>query len=353
MNDTPADFMIVGQGLAGSLLGYLLEREGKSVVLIDHPDQTAATSVAAGIINPITGRRFVKSWRIDELLPVARQLYRELEAELGLSFWHEYPLLRTLFNRGDQNDWLARTGEAAYAPYMAETAELGPLIAHTQPAFAYGQVRRAAQVDIGSLRQALRRRWINAGKLHLLPFDYDRLQIESGSVAYESLHARRLVFCEGWRLRFNPYFNYLPWGGNKGEALIARIPDAHFDRILKHRVFIVPLHEDHYWIGATSDNKFSDDQPSPENRQFLAKRLSELLTASFEIVEHRAAVRPTVKDRRPLLGAHPDFSQLYIFNGLGTKGASLAPFFAHQLADYLLGRRTELDENVAISRFSY
>ncbi|MEM1215892.1 MAG: FAD-dependent oxidoreductase, partial [Bacteroidota bacterium] len=107
-------YLIVGHGIAGCLLGHFLERAGVQVTYLDAPAQTAATSVAAGIINPITGRRYVKSWRVDDLLPAAQATYQALEADLGISFYHERPLIRTLFNRGEENDWHARQLDEAY-----------------------------------------------------------------------------------------------------------------------------------------------------------------------------------------------------------------------------------------------
>ncbi|NJL76493.1 MAG: FAD-dependent oxidoreductase [Saprospiraceae bacterium] len=131
---------------------------------------------------------------------------------------------------------------------------------------------------------------------------------------------------------------------------MVRIPNAEFNNILKHRIFIVPLGEDLYWIGATNNQTFEDETPTLSNRQTLENHLREILKLPFEVVAHQAGVRPTVKDRRPFLGLHPQFNQLAIFNGLGTKGASLAPFFAKQMADFLTTGRS-IDEAVDIKRF--
>ena len=349
--DSSVDYIITGQGLAGTLLAWFLEQRGRRCILFDAPEQTAASTVAAGIINPITGRRFVKSWRIDDLLPFAKETYRQLEQELNLTIFHEHPLLRTLFNRGNENDWLARAADPAYQPYMNEEAELGNLPQLTTPAFAYGGVRQAAQVDVGAVVNALRERWRSEGRLREEAFDYESLSVLADGLAYPDIRAERIVFCEGWRSRFNPFFNYLPFGGNKGEILRIRLPEGRIDRMLKHRVFIVPMADGTYWIGSTSENQFDSEQASPQGRSYLEDRLREALQTPFEIVDHQAAVRPTVKDRRPFLGSHPEYPRLFIFNGLGTKGASLAPFWAKHLTDHLENRQA-LDPEVDIRRFS-
>ncbi len=345
------DYLIVGQGLAGTLVGHFLEKKGCRAGFVDPGGKDAASRVAAGIINPITGRRYVKSWRVDKLIPFAEQTYRELEARLGDTFFHPRRILRALFNRGEENDWLARSAEPGYARYILDEPDLGRYAAGAEPAFAYGEVRHSAQVDIGRLTLAYRQRLIAEGRLLSERLDYDALEVEARGVRYRHWQAPALVFCEGSRAVDNPFFNYLPFGGAKGEVLLIRIPEPAFEKILKQRVFIVPLQNGLYWVGATYDWQFEDSAPTPAGRRFLEERLQDLLRVPYEVVDHRAAVRPTVKDRRPFLGRHPDLPALFLFNGLGTKGASLGPFWAHHFVSFLLENST-LDAAVDIRRFA-
>lgn len=336
------DYLIIGQGLAGTLIGYRLERAGHRVDYLDAPRQTAASSVAAGIVNPITGRRFVKSWRIDELLPVARSLYAELEEELGVKLWYDLPLVRTLFNRGEQNDWLARSADVGYERYLDDRPELGRLSELTYPAFAYAGVRHSARVDTASLVSNFRKRLLNDGRLREEEVDYTNLPRD-----YD-----RIIFCEGWRARFNPYFAYLPHGGNQGDVLIVKTEGPLLDRLYKHRIFLVPLAEGTYWVGATSSNDLSEPGPRPASHDYLRQRLDEVLSVPYEIVDHRAAVRPTMRDRRMIIGAHPQVPDYYIFNGLGTKGASLAPLGSQWLLQ-LLETGSPVPEEVSIERWKH
>jgi glycine oxidase len=345
------DYIIVGQGLAGTLLAYFLEKEGKKVFLIDPGEEGTATKVAAGIINPITGRRYVKSWRIDELIPFAEKTYRSIETLLGISIFHSRPIIRTLFNAREENDWMLRTADPAYLPYMKDQADLENYDAHTVKAFSYGEVQHSAQVDIGLLAQSYRELFKQKEQLLEEALDYEQITFQKDKVQYREIEARQLIFCEGAKAISNPFFNYLPFGGAKGEVLIVNIKNTHFERILKHRVFIVPLSDGTYWIGSTYNWKFEDHQPTAQGREYLEGRLKDVLKVPFEIVQHKAAVRPTVKDRRPFLGCHPEFPQLAIFNGLGTKGASLGPFWAKHMADHLL-RENRLDKAVDIRRFN-
>ena len=345
------DYLIIGQGLAGSLLSWLLLQEGQNVVVVDEHRPRAASHVAAGIINPITGRRYVKSWMIEILLPVARSTYKSIEQEFGISIFHERNILRCLFNSREENDWLARSGEPSYAPYMLDEAELGGYQSLTELAFSYGELRQSAQVDLPLLVSVLRNYLREKGVLMEAAFDYDALEIKSDAVSYKDINAKKVIFCEGRLGAENPYFSYLPFNLAKGEVLFIRIPEAHFEKLLKHRVFIVPVKDDLYWVGASYDWDFEDEEPTPEGGAFLRERLEDILKVPFEVVTHTAAIRPTVKDRRPFLGLHPEFPALAIFNGLGTKGASLGPYWAKRFCQFLL-KEERLDEAVSINRFA-
>jgi len=345
------DYLIVGQGVAGTLLAYFLQQAGKQIQLVDQYSEQAASQVAAGIINPITGRRYVKSWKADELLPFAKQTYRALEDMLGLTIFRQRNIIRTLFNHREENDWLARTADPAYQPYMLEQAVLDNYATSTLLAFGYGEVTHSGQADLQGLTHAFREKLRQENALTEAVMAYEELAINAQYVRWRDIEARGVVFCEGAAGSSNPYFSYLPFGGAKGEVLIVRIPKVKFEKILKHRVFIVPMPApDHYWIGSTYDWKYEDARPTERGRQYLEQRLRDMLQTPFEIVEHRAAIRPTVKDRRPFLGQHPDFEPLYIFNGLGTKGASLGPYWACHMANYLAARHP-LDPEVDIARF--
>ena len=350
-NEKPQTYIIVGQGVAGTLLAYFLLKAGQNVIAIDNYHKGAASNVAAGIINPITGRRYVKSWRIDELLPFAKQTYQELEELLQSRFFYERNVIRTFANVKEENDWLLHSAEPGYQNYIADRADIGNYKAKTTPAFGYGEVLQGAQVDLPLFISQFRTFLISKNCLIEENFDFEQLTIKESNVYYNNLIADKIIFCEGAKAMKNPYFSYLPFHGDKGEALIVRIPGAPFEKMLKQQIFIVPLGKDDlYWIGATYNPKYTNDLPTEEGKDYLLNHLQHLLKIPFEVMDHMAAVRPTVRDRRPFLGMHPQFPQLGIFNGLGTKGASLAPFWAHRFTEFLINE-TPLDREVSIQRF--
>ncbi|MFZ4560213.1 MAG: NAD(P)/FAD-dependent oxidoreductase [Saprospiraceae bacterium] len=343
------DFLIIGQGLAGTMLAHFLRQRGATVLVLDAGHRGGASWVAAGIINPVTGRRFARSWRIAELLPFAVQTYRALERELGVPILHERPLVRALFSVKEDNDWQARAADPDFAPYLAAEAPAPSFAAFCHPVFSYGLTHQSAQVNTVGLLGAFSKRALAEGWLREERFAYDALKIEANGVAYRDIQARCAVFCEGIGVQQNPYFNHLPIEGAKGEVLILRIPGFPEDAILKHKVFLVPLGQGLFWAGATYDWGCPDDLPTQEKKAFLLDQIRAILKVPFEVVDHRAATRPTVKDRRPLLGRHAQFPQLALFNGLGTKGASLAPYWANHFADVLLSN-APLDPEVAFGR---
>ncbi len=344
------DFIIVGQGLAGTLLAHFLKEAGKHVVLLDREVGETASQVAAGIINPVTGRRFVKSWMIETLLPFAKTTYRSLENLLNISIYHEKHILRALSNPGQENDWLARVVESGYAAYMAEKSNPGTYPQNLHPVYAFGETMESAQVDLKTLIEAYRAVFLAAGEYEVESFNYNAMRFSDGGVQYKNWSASGIIFCEGYGMKGNPYFNNLPMRGDKGQVLHVRIPQAGFEKMYKDQVFIVPFPNETYWIGATYEPRFEQEGPTAEGKDFLSAQLTASLKLPFEIMAHKAAVRPTVKDRRPLLGTNPDFKQVHLFNGLGTKGASLGPYWAHQMTEYLLGR-SEIDPLVDIRRF--
>lgn len=346
------DYLLVGQGIAGTLMAFELLQKDKKILVIDAGHPATSSKVAAGIINPITGRHFVKSWHIDALLPKAWASYRALEQLLGITILEERPLTRFLATTKAHNDWLVRSGNPELQTYLGPTfdpEDYRPFLQHFESGVVLQHTGRAR---LAALTSAFKDYLRQADALLEAPFDYKQLHLHTEGVQYQSIQASKLIFAEGHRLLHNPYFNYLPLTPAKGDVLIVRIPDyPASQQLIKHGVFIVPLTEpDHYWVGSTYHHHYQDSTPLPEDRLRLEERLAHALRLPFEVVEHRAAIRPAVRDRRPLLGQHPEHSALYLLNGLGAKGASLGPHCAQALLG-LMERQQPLQPEVDLHRF--
>ena len=186
--------------------------------------------------------------------------------------------------------------------------------------------------------------------MRLESFDYSKLEINDNELKYECFRAKRIVFCEGFGLKKNPFFNYLPLDGAKGETLTIKAPELNIDFLLKASIFVLPLGNDLYKVGATFNWSDKTSTPTKDGRDELIKKLDKVITVSYEIIEQLAGVRPTVKDRRPLVGVHPKYQQLAVLNGLGTRGVMIAPTMAKQLVNYL-ENAVPLDKEIDIKRY--
>jgi len=344
------DYIIVGQGLAGSLLGYMLLKKGQSIHIFDNHHNGASSKVAAGLMNPITGRRFVKSWMIDELFPFAIKTYRAIEKEFGVEIYQEREILRALFNIKDENSWDERSGIASYEPYMNSSPNTDGVEALVKTPMSWGSLPGAGQVDVPMLLQTFQSHFRENGILDQEVFDYDALEVDENNVHYKSINAKKIIFCEGHQARFNPWFSSLPFVPSKGEMLEIELPKHTLTSIVKHKSYIAPLPNKNYWVGSTYEWDDLTEKPSEKGRALLLKSLEKMMAVPFEVVNQLAAIRPTVKDRRPFIGAHPDNKRLLIFNGLGTKGTSLGPYWANEFCDCLLDEKT-LPSEVDITRF--
>ena len=333
---TEKDYIIVGQGLTGTLLAHALLEKGKTIHVFDNHHKGASSTVAAGIINPVTGRRFVKSWKIDELIPFAKKRYQELEVLLGAKFYYPKNVLRVFFSAKDENIWLEKTGAPHLEKYVLETDDLGAFEGKIKTGVGIGEIQKSAQMDMPLLLKKSKAYFLNKKIINVEPFDYQQVKMGDGVVFYKNIKAKKIIFCEGQQGRNNPWFGHLPFEVAKGEVLLIKIPDANFDKMLKHKLFVVPLPDGLYWVGSTYDWNSTDDLPTEKAKLNLIEKLNKILTVPYEIIDHQSAIRPTTFDRRPFLGLHPQYDCLAIVNGMGTKGTSLAPYFVQEFVDFLL-----------------
>lgn len=338
--------LIIGQGIAGTVLAWKLLQRGVQVQIAEGNLPGNSSVPAAGIINPVTGKRFVKSWRLEEFFPVAQHTYLELEKVLNTAVWQAYPILRMLYTPEEANDWATRCALPDYADYLDERPDAGAWQPFVKSGIAFGSIRKAARVHfpnlIGQFRQYARESGIFMDKV----VDYDAA--ERLAPDFDAI-----VFCEGFRAAENPFFKDLAWQLAKGEALLLRLQQAdQLREMLKKTMTLVPLGESIFWAGGSYQWHYPDLLPSHSEKEFILKHVSEMLVAPFDIVGHLAGVRPTTKDRRPLIGSSKTHPNLFIFNGLGTKGALLAPYWAEQLAAHLT-QGISIDPVVDIERFDH
>jgi len=327
------DFLIVGQGLSGTFLSYFLLKAGKKVLVIDEDKPFTASKVASGVINPVTGRRIVRTWRIEELLPFALNAYPELGNELGVSLIKQCSVLDfhpTLQMKEAFEDRLTEEPEYLHQPDNYTWKQ------YFTYNYGIGEIRPCLLVDINLMLSSWRQELELQTAFINETFSWDNCTVNDDNIIYKNLIAKKIIFCDGVAGIENPYFKNLPYAPNKGEAVIARIPGLSIEYIYKQGLSIVPWKDDLFWIGSSYEWNFIDVEPTTLFKNKLIQQLEYWLKIPFEIVDHITSVRPANMERRPFVGLHPKSPSVGILNGMGTKGCSLAPFFAKQLTDYLV-----------------
>jgi len=325
------DCVIVGQGIGGTCLTHALLERGLKVEVIANPEGHTASVLAAGVINPVTGRRFVKTWKADEILPLVKKIYREIGDKLDISCIRERRILHAIDSAAMEENWVLRTGDPHYTKYLGNVIQIDDNQCYKSNSF--GEIFGTLQVDMEGVIEASSKYFDALGIRESNIFNH--YEVDPTKLAAE-LQTNHIVFAEGVHVRHNPLFNWLPNQVAKGEILICRIPDLQTDDIIKSGVSIIPFREPNvYWVGSTYDWDNYDPTPSDSGRDTITRKLERAIHCKFEVLEHWAGLRPTAKDRRPFIGPHPDHANIHLLNGLGTKGASLAVYSAKILANHI------------------
>lgn len=345
------DYLIVGNGLAGSVLSYRLLEAGKSLIIIDKDNPNAAWKVAGGIWNAITFKRIIKGWNADTLTEEAQKFYPDLEKKWGLKFYEKKEIVRIFSDIHFQNTWLSKSSESPLTNYLDDDSpdELKDLPLNAP--FGSGTVKNGGYVDLQlfmpHLRDILREKasYIDAD------FDFKQLEIQESKVIYGPYEAKNIIFCEGHQLTSNPYFSWLPLKPTKGETLILKNPGWTFKSILNNGKHLIDHGDGTMGVGATYSWSDLDEIKTEEGRDSLLKHLEKNFNFSdWEVLDQKAGIRPTVADRRPLVGQHPEHKNMFVFNGLGTKGVLTVPWLSKIMLEHLLEGK-DLPEDCSISRF--
>jgi glycine/D-amino acid oxidase-like deaminating enzyme len=342
------DYIIIGQGICGTLLSYFLQKGGKRVVMVDDREPGASSRVASGLMNPVTGKRIVQSWMIDELMPFAVKTYRELEKELEVTLLSQTNVLEFFASREEQEVFRKRVEEGN--KYLNEQDAAGT-VGFFRYNYGVGEIHPCYLLNLQALLPAWRERLRSSGMLIEEIFDARRLLVERDTVRYKDIQAKSVIFCTGTRSFQNTWFANLPYSTNKGEALIARIEGLPRTNVYKYGIKIAPWQDDLFWIGASFEWKYDDLSVSTAYRKKVEDILQYCLKLPYEIVEHLVSERPSTVDYKPFVGFHPLVPQVGIFNGMGSKGCTQAPYFASMFAEHILSG-TALQPDVDIKRFA-
>lgn len=342
------DYLIVGSGLAGLMLCENLRKRGKSFKVISNSSQQASV-IASGLYNPVVLKRFNKAWNADQQLPLALSTYNDLEIFLGIKVEHQLPIYRVFHGLDEQNNWFLACDKPDLKPFLIPKVIKNHNTSINAP-FGYGEVKQTGRVDTKLLLESYVTSLKSNGLYFEETFNYNALELKMG-VNYKGLLAKQIIFTEGFGLKQNPFFNKLPLDGTKGELLLIHAPVLNSEVILKSSVFIIPIGSDKYLVGSTYAWNDHTNTPTESAKNSLINKLQKLLNCSFKILQQWAGIRPTVIDRRPLVGQHKVHKNLYILNGLGTRGVLIAPTVAENLIDFIEDG-IQLSKEIDINRFT-
>jgi glycine/D-amino acid oxidase-like deaminating enzyme len=331
------EFLIIGQGICGSFLSWYLHKEDRSFMVIDDNAASTPSKVSAGIINPVTGRRMVQVWMADQLLPFAAEAYKEIGVALGINAIASTTLLDFFPNPHHAQVFLERINEAD--PYLHAFPEQNQFNDFLHNDLGCGEVRPCYMVQLEILLPAWRNFLRSLDRLDETRFDHEWLHVAANGIRYKDITAEKIIFCDGLNSFAHSFFNLLPFAPNKGEALIVEVDGMPREHIYKKGFMLAPMQDGLFWFGSNYQWNFADDFPSKEFYKQAENHLKAFLKLPFRILDHKAAVRPATLERRPFVGFHPHHPHVGILNGMGTKGCSLAPFFANQLVQNLLYER--------------
>jgi glycine/D-amino acid oxidase-like deaminating enzyme len=342
------DFIIVGGGLAGICFAETALLNNKSFTLITDASHNSSV-VAAGLYNPVILKRFSLPQDSKVHLDYMKPFYATIEKRLNIKFDFNLPVYRKFASVEEQNMWFEAADKPALEPFLL------PKVIHAKyqylpSPFGFGQVLHTGYVDTNVLLGEYCSYLKQQNNLLQETFVYDDLIIEEASVTYKGIMAQHIIFAEGFGLHANPYFNYLPLDGTKGELLIIKTPDLNLDVAINSGVFMLPLGNDLYKVGATYEWYDKTATITEAGKQELLEKLNELITCEYEIVEHLAGVRPTTKDRKCLIGTHPKYKNVHLLNGLGTRGVMLGPAMAKELFD-AIENGVPIAREINLSRF--
>ncbi|WP_339877695.1 FAD-binding oxidoreductase [uncultured Algoriphagus sp.] len=341
------DFLLIGQGLAGTALAYRLKQAGKKIKIIDNPKANNSSRIAAGLFNPVTGRKMVKTWNADLLFPMIIPFYQELERITGRKFLTERPIYRPFLTIEEQNEWMGHSADPGFETYL-EKIHQESQSEHLKDPFGGVMLRNSGWLNINNLLDAMSAYFKE--ELILEQFDEDLLSRTDELWKYGGIEAKAIIYCNGLGSMRSKFFNYLPFAPVKGEILEVK-QEFTPDYVVNRGVFRVHLKDNIHRVGSTYTKHDLEVGPTNEAKTELLEKLIDLVRLPVgEIISHKTGIRPATRDRKPFLGKHPFEDGVYIFNGFGAKGVSLIPYFSAQMVDHLLKNKA-IDFEVDIARY--
>ncbi|GEN76558.1 NAD(P)/FAD-dependent oxidoreductase [Chryseobacterium hagamense] len=339
------DYIIVGDGYAGLFFAHQLIRNNKSFILFSE-GRKSASQVSAGIINPVVLKKFTTFWKAQEQIDFLKKSLLEIQGYTGSNYLIDAPIHRIFHDENEQKLWKKKSVSEELKNFLSENFDL---LEGVKNDFLTGKVDQSARLDVSGFFIGLFDFLDAGGYLLKESFDYDELNAEKSQ--YKNFQFKNILFCEGMGVTKNPFFSDIPVNPNKGHHIKVKLSEEIPENItIKKKHFLFPVNDGLHFYGGTYDREQLHDQVDDSAVEQLKKGLSEIYQSAFEIADVKVGFRPTVKDRRPIIGRHPEHQHLYVFNGLGARGILNGCYFSKNLYNFI-EEGIPLPPEVSVDRF--
>ena len=324
------DFFIVGQGIAGTVLSHQLTQKGFSVKVFDTYKENSASRIAAGVYNPVAYRKLKMAQFAEFLIPEMNLYYPKLEKELGISFFKPMSFLKLLTDFEEFNNWHIQCAIKTNIPFMSPNICTDDFNKGLKNPYGAGQVLQSGVTNLAKLIDAWRTKLIEKDFFSDEKFSHANLKTNHEGYTYNEYLATKIIFCEGIGISNNPWFDWLPIQKFKGEVLEIHAPELNLNRMVNRGVFLLPIGNNIFKVGATHDWRNVNETPTEDGKNELLEKLDKFINVPYTITKHSAGLRPASRDRHPYIGEHPENKNMFVFNGLGSKGVIMAPWLAKE-----------------------
>ncbi len=344
------DFIIVGRGLAAIVVAHTLHENNISFKIIGDQNLSNCSKAAAGIWNPIVFKRMTKSWLADEIILYLNKFYTDVEERTKGKLITQRAIIKPFVEEQEKKLW-QKKASAELNGFLDETIyEVSSAgLQNCKLSGQYGLVKQSGNLNVPEFLKATDVFF----KENLIDevFEHAQVKLNSDNISYKNVNAKNIIFCEGYLVKNNPFFDWIPLKPAKGETLEISAPGIKLkDHIFNKNGFLMQLPTGNFKVGATYEWSDLTEEKTEKGLTELEQKLGQMISCNYEVTDHQAGVRPSSIDRRPIIGAHPEHKNLFIFNGLGTKGVMLAPYFAKKFVNFYL-QKEALPNDIVVDRF--
>lgn len=310
-------------------------KHGASVHLFDVPDENMSSKVAVGLWNPIVLKRMKKVWMADEMMEVLHKVYPDMEAWTQKSFFEPLPIRRVFHNPGEQNSWIELSDQQNFVPFLQDSIEPTPsgIIAKHGSGLTKGTGRLNVLAMMTGVCEKLRETNFFTENY----FNWEAVEPHSEGVQYNDIRAHGIISCEGTHLALGKsQLSQQGFSPVKGELLTLQLNRNLGKECIHQGHFMLGEEDQKATIGATYTWEGFEDGPTPKAKEELIQHIEKVWSEEYEVIDHYAGTRPATKDRRPIIGPHPDKENIWVFNGMGSRAVLMVPYLAQNLAEHLI-----------------